>query len=133
MKPLSGPMHCCEQRGCWDRVLSILRAVDIEVWLRRARDVNPLIVGLTKNQGTDVPRSPQFSIAVSAFKHGMASSASFLLSGRHRQSCSKSFQSWAHVVLIQMNIDQAEAIMIGKGCLECFFNIAFREHFEAPA
>ena len=39
----------------------ILRTVEIEVWLRRAGDVNPLIVSLTKNQGTDVPRSPQFS------------------------------------------------------------------------
>ena len=44
-----------------ERTLFILRAVEIEVWLRRAGDVNPLIVGLKKNQGTDVPRSPQFS------------------------------------------------------------------------
>ncbi len=39
----------------------ILRAVEIEVSLRRAGDVNPLIVGDTKYQGTNVPRSPQFS------------------------------------------------------------------------
>ena len=36
----------------------ILHAVGIEVRRRRAGDVNPLIVGLTKNQGTYVPRSP---------------------------------------------------------------------------
>jgi hypothetical protein len=44
-----------------DATFFILRAVEIEVWLRRAGDVNPLMVGLTKNQGTHVPRSPQFS------------------------------------------------------------------------
>jgi hypothetical protein len=41
-------------------VIIILLAVENEVCLRRAGDVNPLIVGLTKNQGTHVPRSPQF-------------------------------------------------------------------------
>ncbi len=38
----------------------ILRAVGMEVLVRRAVDVNPLMVRLTKNQGTNVPRSPQF-------------------------------------------------------------------------
>ena len=32
----------------------------MEVLVRRAGDVNPLIVRLTMNQGTNVPRSPQF-------------------------------------------------------------------------
>ncbi len=31
-----------------------LRAGEIELWLWQAGDVNPLIVGLTKNQGTIV-------------------------------------------------------------------------------
>ena len=39
-------------------IQTILRAAEIEVCLRRAGDVNPLIVGLSKNQGTNVPRSP---------------------------------------------------------------------------
>ena len=36
-----------------------LRAAETEVLVQRVGDVSPLIVRLTKNQGTDVPRSPQ--------------------------------------------------------------------------
>jgi hypothetical protein len=36
----------------------ILQAVEVDADLRRAGNVNPPIVGLTKNQGTNVPRSP---------------------------------------------------------------------------
>ena len=62
----------------WTAIISItfiLLAVENEVCLRRAGDVNPLIVGHTKNQGTHVPRSPQFS------RRGEAL-ADFLLSNR---------------------------------------------------
>ena len=50
--------------SCWSTGFSlprsrqqqiILLAVENQVCLRRAGDVNPLIVGLTKNQGTNVP------------------------------------------------------------------------------
>ena len=41
--------------------LNILRAVVFEFRFRRAGDANPLIIARTKDQGTDVLRSPQFS------------------------------------------------------------------------
>ena len=42
-------------------------AVENEVCLRRAGDVNPLMIGLTPYQGTHVPRSPQFSLREESF------------------------------------------------------------------
>lgn len=44
----------------------ILRTVVMEFILRRPGDVNPLILRLTMNQGTHVPRSPRFSPRSSA-------------------------------------------------------------------
>ncbi len=57
-------------RVVWNMFLEIVRcrlrcfillAVEIEVRLRRAGYVNPLILGLSWNQGTHGPRSRQFS------------------------------------------------------------------------
>ncbi len=39
--------------GCY-----VLRLVKNEIWLGQDGDVNPLIVGHTKNHATDVPCSP---------------------------------------------------------------------------